>query len=129
MQMKWIWIASLTLFIVVTVGRSMLVKSPEELVAELRLQYPTKDSCLSGAAQRVAPCTSPRCYEGAWLFFDRCLESADGDKGSFCANVLDNGQDSVGRDVLSTHCQPFTQYETECEKVVQRTAYYCSRII
>ena len=127
--MKWIWIASLTLFIVVTVGRSMLTKSPEERTAELRAEYPTKDSCLSGAAKRIAPCTSPNCYEGAWHFFDQCLEAADGDKQLFCANVLDNGQDSLGREVLSTHCRPFTQYETECEKVVQRTSFYCSRII
>ena len=47
----------------------------------------------------------------------------------FCANVLDNQQDSQGNDLFETHCKPFTQYETECEKVVGRVAFYCSRII
>jgi hypothetical protein len=129
MQMKWIWVASLTLFIVVVVGRGMFGKQTEDEAAEFKAKYPTKDSCLSGAAERVAPCTSPNCYNGVWVFLDRCLESADGNKESFCGSVLNNQQDSLGRDVFETHCKPFTQYETECVKVIERTSFYCSRII
>jgi hypothetical protein len=127
--MRWLWIASACFLIVVVVGRGMFGKTTEEEQAELDARYPTKDSCLSGAAQRIAPCTAPGCYELGWAFLDRCLDRADGDKELFCANVVDNGVDSRGQDVFTTHCQPFSPYPTECEKVVLRAHLYCSRII
>jgi hypothetical protein len=129
MQMKWVWIASLCFFLVVTVGRGMFGKSTEEERAEFKAKYPTKDSCLAGAAEHIAPCTSPNCYALGWTFLDRCLESAPGDKQLFCGNVINGQVDSLGRDVFATHCQPFTQYETECQKVIDHTNFYCSRII
>jgi hypothetical protein len=128
-QLKWLFLASATFFIVVAVGRGMFGKTTEEELAEFDARFPTKDSCLAGAAQRIAPCTAPGCYDLGWAFFDRCLDRAKGDKELFCANVLDQGVDSLGRDVFTTHCQPFSPYETECEKVVFRTHLYCSRII
>lgn len=128
-QLKWLWLASASFFIVVALGRGMFGKTTEEELAELDARFPTKDICLAGAAQRIAPCTAPGCYELGWKFLDRCLDRAEGDKDLFCANVVDNGVDSLGREVFTTHCQPFSQYETECEKVVARTHLSCSRII
>jgi hypothetical protein len=127
--MRWLWVASVCSFVVIVVGRSMFGTTTEEELAAFKQRYPTKDSCLAGTAERIAPCTAPNCYELGYRFLDRCLDSADGDKQLFCTNVLDNGVDSLGRDVFTTHCQPFTPYETECEKVVARTNAYCSRII
>ena len=128
-QLKWLFLASACFFIVVAVGRGMFGKTTEEEQAELDARFPTKDSCLSGASQRIAPCSVPGCYELGWKFLDSCLDRAEGDKDLFCANVTDRGVDSVGRDVFTTHCQPFSQFETECEKVVARTFLYCNRII
>ena len=127
--MRWLWLASVCCFVVIAVGRGMFGKTTEEERAALAQRFPTKDSCLTGAAERIAPCTSPNCYALGYQFLDQCLERADGDKGQFCANVLDNGVDSEGHDVFETHCKPFTPYETECEKIVFRTNAYCSRII
>ena len=127
--MRWVWVASICCFIVITVGRGLFGKTSEEEAAELKARFPTKDSCLSGAAQRIAPCTSPGCYDLAWKFLDSCLERAEGDKQRFCGNVLNGGVDSEGRDVFTTHCQPSSQFETECQKIVDRTNFYCSRII
>jgi hypothetical protein len=127
--MKWVWIASLCCFVVITVGRGLFGKTSEEEAAELKARFPTKDSCLAGAAQRIAPCTAPGCYELAWSFLDRCLEWGDGDKQLFCGNVLDGHVDSEGRDVFTTHCQQSSPFETECEKIIARTNLYCSRII
>ena len=128
-QLKWLWLASAACFIVVARGRGLFGKPSEADLAELDARFPTKDSCLAGTAQRIAPCTVPGCYDLGWAFLDRCLDRADGDKALFCANVVDRGIDSLGRDVFTTHCQPFSPYETECEKVVERTSLYCSRII
>ena len=127
--MKWLWVASLCCFVVVTVGRGLFGKTSEQEAAELKARFPTKDSCLAGAAQRIAPCTSPNCYQLGWNFLDRCLEWSDGDKQRFCGNVLNEHVDSQGRDVFATHCQQSSPYETECEKIMDRTNVYCSRII
>ena len=127
--MRWLWIASVSFFVVLVVGRGMFGKTTDEELAELDARFPTKDSCLSGAAQRIAPCTAPGCYDLGWAFLDRCLDRAQGDKELFCANVIDRGVDSQGQDVFETHCKPFSPYPTECEKVVLRTHFYCSRII
>ena len=126
--MRWLWVASVCFFLVLTVGRGKFGKTTEEEAAELEERFPTKDSCLAGAAQRIAPCTSPSCYELGWSFLDRCLEWADGDKQLFCGNV-NNHVDSLGRDVFTTHCQQSSPYETECEKIIEHTNFYCSRII
>jgi hypothetical protein len=128
-QLKWLFVASAAFFIVVTLGRNLLGKTTEEELAEFDARFPTKDSCLAGAAQRIAPCTAPGCYDLGWAFLDRCLDRAEGDKERFCANVANDGVDSQGRDIFTTHCQPFSPYETECEKVVMRTQFYCNRII
>ena len=127
--MKWLFIASAAFFIVVAAGRGMFGKTTEEELAELDARFPTKDTCLAGAAQRIAACTVPGCYDLGWKFLDRCLDRADGDKDRFCSGVANQGVDSAGRDIFATHCQPFSPYETECEKVVQRTHLWCSRII
>ena len=127
--LKWLFLASATFFIVVAVGRGMFGKPTEKELADFDARFPTKDSCLAGAAQRIAPCTSPGCYDLGWKFLDRCLDRAGGDKELFCSNVVDQGVDSLGRDVFTTHCQPFSPYQTECEKVVVRAHLYCSRII
>jgi hypothetical protein len=123
-------VASVCFFVVVTVGRGLFGRTSEEEAADLEARFPTKDSCLAGTAQRIAPCTSPSCYELGWKFLDRCLEWGDGDKQLFCGNVLsDPSVDSLGRDVFTTHCQQSTPYETECRKIIERTSFYCSRII
>jgi hypothetical protein len=127
--MKWLFVASAAFFVVMAVGRGLFGKPTEEELAGFDERFPTKDSCLAGAAQRIAPCSVPGCYDLGWAFLDRCLDRADGDKERFCSNVLDQGVDSLGRDVFTTHCQPFSPYETECEKVVLRTQLYCSSII
>lgn len=125
---KWPVVASLTVFIIVVVGKYFFGSATEDEIAAFHSKHPDKDSCLSGAAERMAPCTSPNCYQGVRLFFDRCLEQADGDKTQFCENAS-NFLDSQGRDIFETHCEQHSKYESECEKLISYTFNYCSRIL
>ena len=77
-QLKWLWLASAACFIVVALGRGLFGKPSAEDLAELDARFPTKDSCLAGTAQRIAPCTVPGCYDLGWAFLDRCLDRAEG---------------------------------------------------
>ena len=126
MQLKWITLASLVAFAVITVGRSWFGKTTEQELAELTARYPTKDSCLSGAAERIAPCTVPGCYDTGWTFLDRCLTRAEGDRELFCRNVAYMQQDSRGNDLFQTHCEPFMPYRSECDKVILQVGSYCA---
>lgn len=126
--MRFPFVASAAAISVFVVGINMLGKSPEEQAESFRANYPTKDACLGGAAERIAKCTSPNCYSGVNLFMQRCLEQAGGDKDTFCKNagLL---QDSEGRDIFATHCASHTPYDTECEKVIGYTNAYCGAIL
>lgn len=125
---KWPVVASLTVFMIVVIGRYFFGDATEDEIAAFHTEFPVKDACLSGAAERIAPCTSPNCYQGVHLFLDRCLEQAEGDKALFCENA-GSFLDSQGRDIFDTHCKPHTKYETECEKLISYAHYYCSRIL
>lgn len=129
MQIQGAWGASLAVFIVIVVGRAMFGGSDEEDAAAFHEQYPTKDSCLSFAAERQAQCTSPGCEQLVFQRMFQCLDQAEGDKELFCANVTGYWEDSAGRDIFQTHCEPHTPYETECEKLIGQVSGYCSRLI
>ena len=129
MQIKGVWGASLAVFIVIVVGRSVFGGTDEDDAAAFHEQYPTKDSCLSFAAERQALCTSPGCEQLVSQRMQQCFDQAEGDKELFCANVMGRWEDSAGRDIYQTHCEPHSPYETECEKLIGQVSGYCSRLI
>ena len=129
MQIKGPWLASLALFIVIVVGRSLFGGTDEADAAAFHEQYPTKDSCLGFTAERLAQCTSPGCEQLVAQRMQQCFDQADGDKELFCENVTGRWEDSLGRDIFETHCEPHSPYETECEKLIGQVGGYCSRLI
>ncbi len=122
------FIASAAGLCVFILGINYLGDSPEEQAASFRENYPTKDSCISGAAQRIAKCTTPNCYSGVNIFTQRCLDQGTGDKALFCDKTMLQ-YDSEGRDVFETHCEPHSPYRGECEKVLGYVGQYCSKIL
>ncbi len=126
--MRWPFIASFCALAVVVLGMRYLGDSPEDQIASFTENYPTKDSCLDGAAQRITACTSPNCYRGVNLFTDRCLENAAGDKTVFCEQlaVLRN---SKGEDIFDAHCKTHFPYREECQKIIGYAGAYCGRIL
>ena len=86
--MKWIWIASLTMFIVVTVGRSMLTKSPEEQIGGASRGISDEGQLLERCREAYRAVHVAELLRGRVALFRSCLEAADGDKQLFCANVL-----------------------------------------
>ena len=126
--MRFPFIASAAAVSVFVLGMNFLGKSPEEQAQTFRANYPTKDDCIGGAAERIARCTSPNCYSGVNLFAQRCLELADGDKAVFCDNVA-NLYDSAGDDIFDAHCAAHTPHYAECEKVIGFVSAYCGRIL
>ena len=126
--MRFPFIASAAAISVFVLGINTLGKSPEEQAESFRVNYPTKDACLGGGAERIARCQSPNCYSGVSLFMQRCLEQADGDKQTFCNNIAVL-YDSEGRDIFPTHCAQHTPYEAECDKLIGYTNAYCSAIL
>ncbi|MEL7537929.1 MAG: hypothetical protein AAFZ58_03115 [Pseudomonadota bacterium] len=126
--MRYPFIASAAAVSVFVLGMNYLGKSPEEQAASFRDNYPTKDSCIAGTAQRITKCSAPNCYSGVRLFAQRCLEQADGEKESFCRNI-EMWHDGQDRDIFETHCEPHTPYRTECEKVIGYVSAYCSTIL
>lgn len=126
--MKGALLASVTLFATVYIGRSLLVDEEADMEA-FREAFPTKDACLSATAERQARCTSPGCEQLVFTRMQQCLEDAEGDKELFCGNVEGRFQDSIGRDIFETHCEPHSPYEAECQKMVWHVGNYCARLI
>lgn len=125
---RWAFLASVVAFIVIVTGRALFGTSSEDELAEFHAKYPTKDTCISGAAERLAPCKSPNCEGVVYRFFLQCVDQADGDKEEFCANQ-DFQQDSLGRDIFETHCKPHSDYQSECDKILGFTNNYCSLLL
>ena len=129
MQIKGIAFASAMCLLVVLAARAMFSGPTAEDLAEFHQQHANKDACLTAGAQRIAPCTSPNCYQMANMRMQQCLERAAGDKEQFCDKVTVWFQDSRGRDIFEHHCKPHTPYRSECEKLIGQVSQYCSRII
>jgi len=125
---KWPIVASLSALLIFVVGKSLFGTESDDDIAAFHTRYPVKDACLGAAAERMVPCTSPNCYQGVYLFLNRCLDQADGDKAQFCENV-GSYLDSQERDIFETHCKPHSDYVSECEKIIGYTGNYCSRIL
>ena len=129
MQIRGPWLASLALFVVLVVGKWLFGSTDEADAAAFNERYPTKDSCLSFAAERLAQCTSPGCEQLVGQRMQQCFDQADGDKELFCENISRSLADSAGRDIFAAHCEPYSPYESECQKVVGYAGLYCSRLI
>lgn len=126
--MRWPFLASFCAISVVIIGVRYMGDSPEEQRVSFAENYPTKDSCLDGAAERITNCSSPTCYNGVRLFTTRCLEQASGDKPAFCEQ-LSVFYNSRGEDIFETHCEPHFSYRAECEKIIGYAGQYCGTIL
>ena len=122
--MKWTFIASTCALIIIVLGKGFFGSDSEQELLEFKAQFPTKDSCLSGGAERIAKCNSPGCYNGVNSFMQKCLKQADGEIETFC-NGIYMFQDSQQRDIFPTHCEAHTPYEGECDKVMSYSQMYC----
>ncbi len=129
MQIRGAALASAMCVLCVVGARAMFNGPTSEDLVEFHEQYPNKDACLSAGAERIAPCTSPNCYQMANMRMQQCLERAAGDKELFCEKVTIWFQDSRGNDIFEKHCKPHTPYQTECEKLIGQVSQYCSRSI
>lgn len=128
MRIKGAILAPLMIFITVVVGRNLLVSTDSEGVGN-ESEIRTKDDCLSVTAERQARCTSPGCEQLVFARMHQCLDEASGEKELFCENVEGWWEDSAGRDIFTTHCEPHSPYEFECQKMIGQLSGYCARLI
>ena len=121
-------LGSIAVFATVVIGRNLLVDSEPDEEA-FNEAYPSKDACLSATAERQARCSTSGCEQLVFARMQQCLNDAEGDKELFCENVEFRWQDSAGRDIFATHCEPHSPYELECQKMIGQVSGYCARLI
>lgn len=126
--MRWPFLASAAAISVFVLGMAFFGDETDQRIADFKVEFPSKTSCLAGGAKRIKACTSPNCFKGVNLFMQRCLKQGDGDKEAFCGDI-GNLQTADGGEIFPAHCEPHTPYREDCDKIIGYASQYCSTLI